>query len=170
MPRYVLRPDADVKADWTEDAVGTAWSKLDEAIEYPTAPTTGSDRITTSSSVATSSQGVTTTTLGVGEEIISATAWVYGKAVDASNYYQITIYDGAGTAQLVGTNYTSGSFGWGSVTYVGLLSQAKLDALEIRIISVGTGALEVCAAYLEVTTTLQSIALSGRRPQIRTRA
>lgn len=152
MPRYILRPNADVKADWTEDAVGTAWSKLDEAIEYPTAPTTGSDRITTTANNQTSSQGVETFTKASDEVVVATRLWVYGKAVNGSNSFTTTLYTTPG-AVLAATAYTSSSFGWSSATYEGDLTQAQIDALEARVISSGaSGTREVNAAYIEVIT------------------
>ena len=153
MPRYVLRPNADVKSDWTEDPVGTAWSVLDDSVEAPTAPTTGSDRITVASTGKTSAQGVGTFTLGGSERVVAARAWVYGKATAVvGQNYTVQLYDGAGAAALANTGYTSASFGWQSATYIGSLTQAKIDALEVRIISVGGSALEADAAYIEIVT------------------
>lgn len=159
MPRYVLRPNADVKAEWDEDPAGTAWSILDEVVEQPTAPSTGSDRITVSVTAKTSSQGVETFTLGAGEVVTAARAWVYGKAIDASNYYTVIVYDGLNSAFLASATYTSDSFGWGSATYNGSLTQAQIDALEVRVASnvSGGGAPEVDASYVEIVTAYQTL-------------
>jgi hypothetical protein len=153
MPRYLLRPDSDVKAEWVEDPVGTAWSVLDEAVTQPTAPTTGSDRITTNVNAKTSSQGVTTFTLGTNEIVTSVRAWAYGKAVDASNRIALSVYDGLNSAFLCTEYHAANSFTWWGAGYMGNLTQAQLDALEVRLGSNSTGStLEVNASYIEVTT------------------
>lgn len=149
MATIILRPTGDTKADWTEDAVGTAFSKLDEAVTQPTAPTTGSDRITATGNGTTCTVSFATFTLGASE-VVSVTLWVYGKAADASNYFTASILTPANRG---GVSVTSASFGWASVTYYGGLTQAQVDALEASFLTVGgTGTREIDAAYLEVVT------------------
>ena len=154
MPRYRLAVNSDSKADWTEDPAGTAWSKLDDNVEYPNAPTTGSDRITVATNSQISAQGVETFTLAGDEVVVCVRAWAYGKAVSAGRYYTVTLYDGATPAVLAEADYTSSSFGWAGATYVGSLTQAQIDALEVRVTSAGVsaGTLEVDAVYIEVVT------------------
>ena len=164
MPTYYLRPNSDVKADWTEDPAGTAWSVLDEAVTQPTAPTTGSDRITVAASGKFSKHGLTTVTLNPREVVASATAWAYGKAVDASSYWSLNIVSGGNA--IAGATQKSSSFGWASTTYGGALTQSELDALELWLISTGTGTVEVDALYLELQTTITAPA-QVIRPELR---
>lgn len=163
MPTHILRPNADVKADWTEDAVGTAFSKLDDAVTQPTAPTTGSDRITTTSNATACTVGFETFTLG-SRRIRSVTAWVYGQAVDASNYYTFLV---SGVTPLGA--YFGASFAWRSTTGYGSLTQAQLDGLELVMTSQGaTGTREIDAVYLEVVTeNYRPNRIGGRRRLIR---
>lgn len=169
MPRYLLRPDADVKADWTEDPVGSAWSVLDDNVTYPSTPTTGSDRITVASNSQISAQGVGTFTLGTNEVVVATRAWAYGKAVSASRYWQVTLYDGATPTILSQADYTSASFGWASASYTGSLTQAQINALEVRITSAGAsaGTVEVDATYIEVITHTLTGAAKGLYNQIK---
>lgn len=166
MPTHILRPNADTKADWTEDAVGTAFSKLDDAVTQPTAPTTGSDRITATGSGTTCTVGCETFTLGA-EKVVSVTAWVYGQAVNGSNYYTFSVAGSVGG--LSSASYTSASFGWASITYYIPLTQAQLDGLELTLITVGaSGTREIDAAYIEVVTrNRRPHRLGGRRRFIR---
>lgn len=153
MGRYLLRPTDDVKAEWTEDPAGTAWSVLDDSVEQPTAPTTGSDRITVTTNSKTSAQGLQTFTLGGSEEVEYARLWVYCKA--ASGFpISIVLYDSTVPGNLASTLVSSTSFGWVSCTYTGSLTQAKINGLEARVISnaAGSGTLEVDAVYVEVIT------------------
>ena len=168
MPTHILRPNADTKADWTEDAVGTAFSKLDDAVTQPTAPTTGSDRITTTGTGTVCTVGFETFTLG-SRRIRSITAWVYGQAVNASNYYTFALRSTPALFGATQGSYTSASFGWASTAAYGSWTQAQIDTLELIITSQGaTGTREIDAVYLEVVTeNYRPNRIGGRRRLIR---
>lgn len=153
MATTILRPTGDVKADWTEDAVGTAWSKLDDDVLQPTAPTTGSDRITTTGNGTICTLSFGTFTLGA-QKVTSVTLWVYGQAVDGSNFYNCTVsIPNIQAGTLASAAYTSASFGWVSGTGTRPITQAQLDGIEVGLTSAGaTGTREIDAAYLEVVT------------------
>lgn len=166
MATQILRPNSDGgKVEWTEDPVGPAYSTLDDSVTSSDTPTTGSDRITVA---ATGKQNIVdhaTFTLG-GRTVRRVTLYVYGKAVNGSNYYTISF--SAGASALATADYTTGSFGWASTTYRGSLTQTQVDALASSCISTGTGALEIDALYLEVETKPCSPKrIGGRRRFIR---
>lgn len=164
MATHILRPNADSKAAWTEDPVGNAFDVLDDNVTYLDTPTTGSDRITTTGSGQQCVMGFTTFTIG-NQTVSTVTLWVYGKAVDSSNYYDFTITTPSGSTITTSTPYTSSSFGWHSVTYRGSLTQADLDGIGTTINSTGaTGTREIDAVYMEVVTKPTTLRrLGGRR-------
>lgn len=165
MPVYYLRPNNDSKAGWTEDPAGTAWSALDDDVLQPTAPTTGSDRVTTSTNAAITTQDLTTFTLGANETVVRANLWVYGKAATGC-YWSAILFSGVtGKTSAV---QTSTSFGWVTSTYAGSLTQSEIDALNVSITSSIAGGLtvEVDAVYVEVETVVAA-GVSVTRPEVR---
>ena len=149
MSVYILRPNADAKADWTETPVGTAYSALDESVLYPDAPDTA-DNITSSTNVKGSYQEFETFTLGVNEVVLAARVFVYGKVANASNLTAITLWDG--TTAIASGSQTRTSYGWDYATYEGALTQTQINALQSRVTTSGTTAHEVDAIYIEVVT------------------
>lgn len=166
MATRILRPDLDGdKSEWTEDPVGPAYAVVDDNVTTADTPTTGSDRITVAATGKQNNLGHETFTLG-SRTVRRVTLYVYGKAVNGSNYYTLSF--SAGGNALATANYTTGSFGWASATYRGSLTQAQVDVLSSSCISTGTGALEIDALYLEVETKPCSPKrIGGRRRFIR---
>jgi hypothetical protein len=149
---YLLRPDGDAAVQkWTVDPSGTAASVLDEAVTQPTAPTTGSDRITSGTNTQICQLHFASATPGPGETVTSAKLWVY-IITPAGRDCQITITQTPSAVTPV-TVPAGTAASWQSVTYTGGLTQAQIGALEAQIVNgTGTGTTEIDAAYIELTT------------------
>jgi hypothetical protein len=163
LPSYILRPDADAKADWTEDAVGTAFSKLDEAITQPTAPVTGSDRITSATAGQICQVDCTTITLAGGETVIQVKAWFYGSTPVGGSIIITSSISGGGDLGDPVTIPSNSPAGWYSQTYTGSLTQAQVNGLQLKMQNVASVATsEIDAAYIELTTQFGSGGLMMR--------
>lgn len=150
MATYLLRPSADTKAQWVEDPVGTAFSVLDDAVTQPTAPTTGSDRITSATNGDICTLEVPDQQLLPGESVTQIKLWVYIQTAAGRNC-QIGVNNApAAMAAFVAAGT---AFSWNSVTYTGNATQAQLNSLQISLVNGnGAGTTEVDAAYIELTT------------------
>lgn len=158
MATYLLRPNGDGKAGWTEDPVGPAWSTLDDVVTQPTAPTTGSDRITSAANGDVCTPDFTTATIPAGESVASVTIWVYGITPGTRNFTVQLQQGGTALSALLFT-FPISTTGWvsGVSTATGPVSQAIIDGLQVQLQSgSGSGTVEADAVYLEVTTRASS--------------
>ena len=148
MPTYILRPDGDDKADWTEEPVGNAYDIL--GAEY-TFPDSGSPIQTHRASnyiySDTDSQicrcDVGTTTLAAGEQIAFGRVWIHYKAAAGRSIKIQGVQDA-----------TSTTWAWGLTPKFAIADQSALDAIQPQIqTNAGTGEVRVAVMYLEVQTT-----------------
>jgi len=131
MPTTYLDPDGDITNQWTKSTGTVSWSLLDDAVRQPTAPTTGSDRLTTTTDAQVTEVTLTSLALGTGS-VVSVIAWWHGANGSATkSSVDLALYTGA--TQLAVTTITSTTETWYSVTYTGPLTQAELDDLRIRL-------------------------------------
>lgn len=152
MPSYTLRPNGDSKANWTEDPAGTAFSTLDESVTQPTAPTTGSDRITSATDGSLCVVDCGTTTLAGGETVTAVTVWVYAITPAGRNFTVLLVGSSAMT-QPSSLVFPANTTGWQSFTWLGSRTQSEVNAFQMQFQNgTGTGTVEIDAAYLEVTT------------------
>ncbi len=96
MAKYVLRPNADNKADWTEVPTGAGWSCVDDAVSSPSVPST-SDRLESLTHNQTSAVQVATYT--VDRQIQRVTAYTYLKPGDGGTQTAL-VHTSGGTTTL----------------------------------------------------------------------
>lgn len=158
MPSYLLRPNGDTaKVDWTEDPVGPAFSTQNDAVTQPTAPTTGSNRITSATAGHICQLDVGTAVLVPGERVTQVRMWAYATTPVGGTINIVGAISGGGDLGSSFTIPSNSAFGWFSQTYNGTLTQTQVDALQVKaqnVASVATS--EIDAMYLEVTTVLRS--------------
>lgn len=151
---YTLRPDSTVTSNWTITPTGSAaFAVLDDAVLQPTAPSTSSDHLSTSSAGSATEVGVQAQPLGSGDTVLSTTAWAY---LEPGPKRSITLTLLSGATVLGSTTAAQGSGrSWRPVTSNSALTQAQLDDLRVRVTLGGTGASSAgfaYAAYVSVRT------------------
>lgn len=151
---YTLRPDSTVTSNWTVTPTGSAaFAVLDDPVLQPTAPSTSSDHLSTSSVGNAAEVHVLTQTLAPGDTVLSTTAWAY---LQPGPKRSITLTLLSGATVLGSTTAAQGSgTSWRSVTSNSALTQAQVDDLRLRVTLGGTGASSagfVYAAYASVQT------------------
>jgi hypothetical protein len=151
-------PNADgTQGQWSKSAGSTAWNLLDDAVRAPTAPTTGSDQITSTTNTLQAQEIAfpNTLTWAPGE---TYALHVYGNTTGNKHVieYEISTNDGASFGAtplaLFGDN-TGNSWQTGPIA---IASQAQLDGLQVRLIHERTqgtanGSATVAAVYVERT-------------------
>ena len=155
MPTYILRPNGDDKADWTETPVGTAFSILDEPYDYGDASaglTTykGSNYIASNTDSQTCRLNVETTTLAAGEVPVMARAVIHARAA-AGRLISFGVVGGSSSSNL----FSNTSYGWlkNLTPTTGIADQSAVDGLQLNIVAVaGTGEVRVAIAYIELQT------------------
>lgn len=159
MATAILRPNADVTTGWTTTpGAQSTFDMLDDVVTQPTAPSTASDFITST----------TTATFEVALETVSVSAvsqavlWVYSDASLTGANTVYAIYKGA-TSIASFTISVSQAAAWNSVTYSGSLTQAEVDDLRIRGTdsTAITGTFNAYAAYVELTYTPTAAVATG---------
>lgn len=147
-PPYILEPDEDQKADWTETPVGTAWSAVRDGVRQPAVPP-----LTSHISTATNDASCVlrlTSFLPVGNEVVtSVRVWLYCET-PAGRDFTLTLLEVSGILTRL-TVPAGTAAGWESIAYVGQLSQTQLDGLRIAAdAGTGTGTVTVYSIYAEV--------------------
>ncbi len=154
MPSYILRPESDQKAEWTEVPGGAAWSCLDDSVTQPTAADT-SDRVEVAVSDKFCRQDLTTVVIPETEAVTSLIGWFYCKAGSTVTITCSVLASSINYAASLSTvNQTSTSYGWVSAPYGGGLQQTQVDSLSVQALSVlgGGSNAEVAAMYVELVT------------------
>lgn len=165
MADYILRPNADETAGWTETPTGAAWSAIDDAVEDPAAPNTG-DYIESILDGEISRQAVTTVALGSNERVTTTEAHIHGSSA-GTNSDIICRLKRAGGVVIGTTSYVNGQTGWKTISVSGALTQADIDALavEFEADGISIGARRINCAYVRLVTTFDapvgSTAMSG---------
>jgi hypothetical protein len=141
---------------WTKSAGTSGWSLLDDAVRQPTAPATGTDRVTSSTDEQTQELVFPNTLLY--DATATYTLRIYGSAGSKRALdVQVSTNDGASwqtrQANVIGAG--SGS-SWRSIDVTSLAaSQAALDGLRVRLIcnqtatGGGAGSVEVDEVYVD---------------------
>lgn len=157
MASYILRPDGDTKAQWTETPAGTAWTNLNEAVTQPTVPSTASGFATSTTSGNILQLSYTTTTLAVNEYMTAVRGWAYVNVpagatltLNISNYSPNLTQSTAVTGWVSTPLYTVTD----STTF-----QAGVDAMyfQATMTTAVATATTIYAMYMDMTTTIRRV-------------
>lgn len=148
---YFIRPDGDIKVQWTETPDGTAFSTIDESVFNPTVPTL-TDYISDSTLGHTATFSLGTFTLPKGEAIRRGQVWVYGVNASGGRFSAaLTRGDGSSLGATIDT--TSTSAGWLSSSFsTAGLTQSDIDGLRLTFATLGNALSTVYAAYVAFST------------------
>lgn len=154
MPQYLLRPNSDIKAQWTENPVGNAFDVLDDNVTQPAAPSTAGDQIDSATDGQISSHDFTTTTLAGGETPTTITLWVYAATPAGRAITLALVKSDGGTASLATGSFPAGTAAsWRSITFTGAVNQARVDGLQASLTAAtGSGTASIYAVYIELNT------------------
>ena len=142
-----LDPNADVNVNWTKSAGSTGWELLDDAVRQPTAPTTGTDRCTTTTSGQVCEVGFDTVTKE--GTITKVTAWWHGANSHATRAtVRFSIYEGG--VERAYTVITATGEAWHSLDWTADLTQAQLDGISVRLTYNETGSTNNLATANEI--------------------
>lgn len=157
---YTLRPDSTVTSNWTVTPTGSAaFAVLDDAVLQPTAPSTSSDHLSSSTVGNAAEIHVQTQPLAAGDTVLSTTAWAYlqpgpKRSITLTLLSGSTVLGSTTAAQASGTS-------WRSVTSNSALTQAQVDDLRLRVTMGGSGASTAGFAYAAYASVRTSGTLSS---------
>ncbi len=160
---YTLRPDSTVTSSWTVTPTGSAaFAVLDDPVLQPTAPSTSSDHLSSSTVGAVAEVGVQSQPLGAGDTVLSTTAWAYlqpgpQRSITLTLLSGATVLGSTTAAQASGTS-------WRSVTSSSALTQAQVDDLRLRVTVGGSGASTAGFAYAAYASVRTAGVLSSTIP------
>lgn len=181
MASTYIDPSADgANNAWTKSTGTAGFSLVDDAVRQPTAPTTGSDMVTSTTTAGTLQDLVFPDTLTYNSAA-KYILWVYGAGGNRTGWDTLISTDDstfANQASMCAASTTPPGFQWFSRDVTSLItSQAKLNGFRVRLSTAkitGSGAVaaEVDAVYLEqdvraispasVSTTSAMTAAPGR--------
>lgn len=152
---YFIRPNADIKADWTETPGGTAYTTVDDAVFEPTAADTG-DFIQTASTANLCILNLETFTKPAGEITRKVSIWAYGVSTAGGGF--TVVLKTASEETLTSLTSTATSAGWATSgdTPIGNLTQATIDGLKLSIYPTQSISTTVYAVYVAVITNLHT--------------
>jgi Tfp pilus assembly protein PilV len=147
---------------WTKSSGLNGWSLIDDTVRYPTAPSTGTDRVYTSTNGDYQEAVFPDNTL-VYDSTATYRVWIYGSAgAKRALDVQLSTNDGVSWGTLQSNVIpASTSAGWTGITFT-VGSQTQLNQLRVRLIchttasGGGAGNVEVDEVYVERTLTTTS--------------
>lgn len=162
MATATIRPVVGGTNAWiTTPASQFAYDMLDDVVTDPTAPSTASDFISTSTTTAVADQVLADPSLPAGRTINSIVAHVYCATTGVRRTLTIELYyllGGSGAATSLGTTVVpaSSAAAWKTVTASSTgLSDAELNSLRVKLTatvssSTSTGTATAYAAYVDI--------------------
>lgn len=159
MAEYILRPNSDDKAEWTETPAGAAWAVLNEVVTEADTPDTSNNYIDTTVDGQIARCGVENVPILPREIVYAIEGWAYVRASTTGQGVNITLVFSSGTSAAASVAAGTG-FGWVKTQLVppgspGGATQADLDGLLISAASTGTatsGSSRVAAMFCRVFT------------------
>lgn len=153
MPRYILRPVSDTKANWNEQPGPDSWANLDDAVDTNAAGDTG-NYIQSSTDAQVTEVELSTFTLPGDEVVVGACAWMYADTPGGgTRTISLSLWETS--AIIASTVFAGADYAWHKAAYEGALTQTQINDLSVQVtanIGAGSGNVKVATIFVEVLT------------------